>query len=248
AVCDAAARMTSGGGAQMNIGQLIRTMAGEPQPDQAKLLELRAGQILRGIILQVLEGQDALVQLNGMQVRAKLETPIPPGQSTLLQVQPESARGAIVLKPVDAPAAGLTEESLRDIAKQLGLPVDRRWALELARDLKRDGFPITRETAQAMQQAAAARPADVPEAEWMQAAGAALRRGLPVTDGTVAALRQTMFGKPAGELLETLRSQLTALAAGAEPAEGGEPSAAKTPLPVAAARVLALLAEGETLL
>jgi len=235
----------------MWVGQLMRGMLGEPQPDQAKALELRIGQIVRGVVLQLLDGKDALVSLAGVQVRARLETPLAPGQSALLQVMPESTAGTIVLKQADARSAQPTEATLRELMRQLGLP-DKRWAAELALDLRRGGYPVTRETGEAFRQAAAARPADVPEAEWMQAAATAWKRGLPVTESTVAALRQAMFGKPVGELLDALRGQLAALAGrdgtGAGGASGGTGQVASGALSAAAARVLALLAEGEALL
>jgi len=235
----------------MWVGQLMRGMLGEPQPEQAKALELRVGQIVRGVVLQLLDGKDALVSLAGVQVRARLETPLAPGQSALLQVMPESTAGTIVLRQADARGAQPSEATLRELMRLLGLP-DKRWAAELALDLRRGGYPVTRETGEALRQAAAVRPADVPEAEWMQAAATAWKRGLPVTETTVAALRQAMFGKPAGELLDALRGQLAALAgqggAGAGGASGGSGQVANGELSGAAARVLALLAEGEALL
>jgi len=232
----------------MLIGQLMRGMLGEPQPDQAKALELRVGQIVRGVVLQLLDGKDALVSLAGVQVRARLETPLTPGQSALLQVMPESTAGTIVLRQADAGTAQPGEAALRELMKLLGLP-DKRWAAELALDLRRGGYPVNRETGEALRQAAAARPADVPEAEWMQAAATAWKRGLPVTESTVAALRQAMFGKPAGELLESLRGQLAALAGQAGAAGSGASGQADGgTLPAAAARVLALLAEGDALM
>lgn len=235
----------------MEVGQLMRAIAGEPMPDQAKALELRAGQLVRGVVLQLLDGKDALVSLAGVQVRARLETPLAPGQSALLQVMPESAGGTIVLRQADAGQAQPSKATLQEMLRLLGLP-DKRWAAELALDLRRGGYPVTRETGAALRQAAAARPADVPEAEWMQAAATAWKRGLPVTESTVAALRQAMFGKPLGELLESLRGQLAALAgrSGAEAggSSGGGGPVANGALSAAAARVLALLADGESLL
>ncbi|REK53890.1 MAG: hypothetical protein C6W55_12830 [Thermobacillus sp.] len=231
----------------MLVSQLMRGMLGEPQPDQAKALELRIGQVVRGVVLQLLDGQDALVSLAGVQVRARLESPLAPGQSALLQVMPESSAGTIVLRQADAGNAQPTEATLRELMRLLGLP-DKRWAAELALDLRRGGYPVNRETGEALKQAAAARPSDVPEAEWMQAAVTAWKRGLPVTESTVAALRQAMFGKPLGELLASLRGQLEALARQGSAAGGAAGPDAGGTLPAAAARVLALLAEGEALL
>ena len=237
----------------MNISQLMRGLLGEVQQDSAKALELKIGQIVRGVILQVLEEQDALVQINGLTVRAKLETAMQPGQTTMLQVQPESGRGLVVLKPVDLPGAALPEETVKDLARMLGLP-DKKWAHELVRDLKRDGFPLTREAGAALRQAAAAAmPAGAADEQWMQAAATAFKRGLPMTGGTVGALRQALFGKPAGELLQALGAQLAELAGGAadgqaQAQQGQAGGVGRAAVPEAAARVLALLAEGEALI
>ncbi|OUM96381.1 MAG: hypothetical protein A9Z00_13235 [Thermobacillus sp. ZCTH02-B1] len=233
----------------MQVGQLMRVMAGEPMPDQAKALELRIGQMVRGVVLQLLEGGDALVSLNGVQIRARLEAPLAPGQPALLEIMPESTAGTIVLRPVDAGQAQPPQATLRGLLKLLGLP-DKPWARDIALDLRRGGYPVTREAGEAFRQAAAVRPAHAPEAEWMQAAATAWKRGLPVTESTVAALRQAMFGKPAGELLEQLRAQLEALAgrAGAQAGGAAGATSAGGALPASAARVLALLAEGEALL
>ena len=133
----------------MLVSQLMRGMLGEPQPDQAKALELRIGQVVRGVVLQLLDGQEALVSLAGVQVRARLEAPLAPGQSAMLQVMPESSAGTIVLRQADAGNAQPSEATLRELMRTLGLP-DKRWAAELALDLRRGGYPVTRETGEAL--------------------------------------------------------------------------------------------------
>ncbi|RXZ76978.1 DNA ligase [Paenibacillaceae bacterium] len=235
----------------MNIGQLMRGFLGEPQAGESKTLELRAGQVVRGVVLQVLEGQDAIVQINGLQVRAKLEMPLMPGQATAMQVQPETAGGMIVLKPVDG--AAMPEETLRELAKSLGLP-ETKWAMELIRDMKQSGFAINRELGAALAKALAAAPPGVNSELFMQAAAMAFKRGLPMTGTTIGALQQAMFGKPAHELLEGLRAQLQAFTAASGGAGAAAASPAATAPPVstgaaaAAGRLLALLAEGAPLL
>ncbi|CAH1197871.1 hypothetical protein PAECIP111893_01031 [Paenibacillus plantiphilus] len=194
----------------MNIGQLMGSLLGEVQALDSKALELKVGQIVRGVFVQMIDNQEALVQINGTQVRAKLETPLQPGQSTLLQVQPQSTAGTLVLKPVDGQSAVLPEESLKDLAKALGLP-DQKWALELARDLRRDGLTaVTRETARQFQQAAALMPQGEDPQTWMGAASLAHKRGLPMTGATIGALQQALYGAPAHALLETLEQGLAA--------------------------------------
>ncbi|KIL36561.1 hypothetical protein SD70_31470 [Gordoniibacillus kamchatkensis] len=57
----------------MNISGLLRSLLGDARPADAKTLELKVGQIVKGIVLQLFSEQDALVNINGVQVRAKRE-------------------------------------------------------------------------------------------------------------------------------------------------------------------------------
>ncbi|GGG12529.1 hypothetical protein [Paenibacillus abyssi] len=228
----------------MNIGQLMRGLLREPQPSESRSLELKVGQIVSGVILEVMEGQDALVQINGTQVRAKLEIPLLPGQTTMLQVQPESAGGTPLLKPVDLSAANVRDETLRDLAKNLGMP-DKKWALELVRDMRREGFQLNRELGQAMGQAQSAMPANADAEQWMHAAATAFKRGLPVTGTTIAALQQAMFGQPSHELMEGVQTQLKALIGGTNETA---PALKDVNVRNAALRLQALLDEGAVLL
>jgi len=212
---------------------MMRSLLGDIQSGDSKKLELRPGQVVRGVVTQTQGDQEAVVQINGVQVRAKLETPIAPGQSTMLKVQPESTPEMIVLKPVEAGNAQVPDDTLRQLAKAAGLP-DADWSANLIRELKRDGIPMTREVAQALKQAFESMPKGADPQEWMQAAAAALKRGMPMTEQTVAAMRQVMFGKPLHELIDAMNKQLGDLAVGrgtaaegtAGRAEGNESAAA----------------------
>ncbi|MBW7473318.1 hypothetical protein K0T92_01010 [Paenibacillus oenotherae] len=232
----------------VNIGQLMGGLLGDVQPLDSKALELKVGQIVRGVFVQMMDNQEALVQINGIQVRAKLETPLQPGQSTLLQVQPQSTAGTLVLKTVEGQAALMPEESLKDLAKALGLP-EQKWALDLVSDLRRDGMTaLTRETARQFQGAAAAMPQGEDPQTWMQAASLAHKRGLPMTGATVGALHQALYGAPAHALLEALEQGLAAWS-GSSAGAGAEKAAPQpTAAQAAAAKLQALLAEGAALM
>ena len=227
----------------MNIGQMMRNLLGDATSSEARAMELKVGQVVRGVVMQVLDNNEAIVQINGVQVRAKLEMALQAGQSAMLQVQPQSNGALVLLKQIDPSEAGLLDDTFRDFAKLLGLP-DQKWALNMVKDLRREGFTFNRETAQAFQQAAAAMPSGANAEEWMQAAAAAFKRGLPMTAATVSSMQQIMFGRDAHELLANLQRQLGAFS------EGGSSTAAgdSKPLSQAATRVLALLAEGSALL
>src|SRR5688500_9421359 len=102
----------------MNISHMMRGLFGEATSGESRGMELKAGQIIRGVILQVAENNEAIVQINGVQVRAKLELPLQVGQSALLQVQPQSNGALVVLKQVEPSAVGLPEDTFKEWAKQ----------------------------------------------------------------------------------------------------------------------------------
>ncbi|GKU78607.1 hypothetical protein [Paenibacillus sp. L3-i20] len=226
----------------MNISQMMRGLLGDTIAGDSRAMELKAGQVVRGVVLQMLENNEAVVQINGVQVRAKLEVPLQPGQSAMLQVQPESNGSVITLKPVDLSASGLLDDTFRDYAKLLGLP-DQRWALDIIKDLRREGFPFNRMTSRAFQEAAASMPQGADQEQWMQATAATFKRGLPMTAATIGSMEQAMFGKGTHELLDTLKGQL-----GSFIASEVEMAQKEGKVTQAAARVLALLEQGAALL
>lgn len=87
----------------MNIGSMIRGLLGDSKPGAAKSLELKEGQVVRGVVLSVSDsGKEAVVQIQGTPVRAELETPLQVGQTMNLQVAPPGEGGLPVLKPVSS--------------------------------------------------------------------------------------------------------------------------------------------------
>ena len=107
----------------MNIGSLIRGLLGDTKAGDPKQLDMKTGQVVRGVVLSVSEdGQEAVVQIQGVKVRAALETPLQAGQATLLQVQPPAGNGMMVLKPLaESPYSALPTQSLSDVLSSLGL-------------------------------------------------------------------------------------------------------------------------------
>ncbi|QKS46275.1 hypothetical protein HUB94_18850 [Paenibacillus cellulosilyticus] len=187
---------------------MMRGLLGDVKSGDSRKVELKAGQVVRGVVMQVdNETKDAIVQINGLQVRAKLETPLSQGQTAMLKVQPESTAETIVLKPVEMAGDQASEDSIRQLVKASGMP-EAKWATDLVKDMKRDGIPLTREVVQALKQAVESMPKGTDPEEWMKAAAVALRRGMPVTEQTVAGMRQVMYGKPVDQLLAELETQL----------------------------------------
>ncbi|CRF28706.1 Flagellar hook-length control protein FliK [Mycobacterium tuberculosis] len=187
----------------MNIGGMIRGLIGETQMSEPKSLELKAGQVVKGKVVQLLSDKEALVQINGVQVRAQLETPLKQGEVTMLQVQPESPGGQVMLKPLQSSTVQIAEVSLGDVLKGVGLqdtPANR----QLVQMLHQAGVPLTRENADAFAQLQSSMPAQMPPEDWVPTAVIAFQKGLPLTPETVASLRQAVQGPPFHKALENI--------------------------------------------
>ncbi|MDT9718775.1 DNA ligase [Paenibacillus sp. ClWae2A] len=224
----------------MNIGSMIKGLMGDSKPGNAKPLELKEGQVVRGSVVSVSDdGGEAVLQIQGVQVRAKLETPLRPGETTLLQVQPPGENGITVMKPMSGTLAELPQASLNNLLKDVGLP-DTKGNRELLLAMQRSGVPLTKDNVAMVQNMMTAKPAQVPVEEWVQATGIAFQRGLPVTAETVKGLHQTVFGPPLHQLLSGLADQLETMLTQTtgKPLLPGEQSATLKPAVVAGAPVL----------
>lgn len=199
-----------GGGRVMNIGSMIRGLLGESKPGEAKSVELKEGQIVRGVVLSVSEtGKEAIVQIQGTSVRAELETPLQPGQTLNLQVAPPGESGLPVLKPVSlGEAAMLSPQSMGEALEKLGL-ANSKAGREIVQAMQSAGVALTPETAAKLDAVMNAKPPGVPAAQWLEAAVISVKRGLPVTAESVKGLQQAVFGPKLHQLLSTLEDQLT---------------------------------------
>ncbi|WP_338543153.1 DNA ligase [Paenibacillus tundrae] len=192
----------------MNISSMIRGLLGDNKPGEAKPLELKEGQVVRGSVLSVSDdGGDAVLQIQGVQVRAKLETPLRPGETTLLQVQPQGENGVTVMKPLANTLSELPQASLNNLLQEVGLS-DTKGNRELLLAMQRSGLPLTKDNVAMIQNMMTAKPAQVPVEEWVQSTGIAFQRGLPITAETVKGLHQAVFGPPLHQLLNGLADQL----------------------------------------
>ncbi|WP_339287167.1 DNA ligase [Paenibacillus sp. FSL E2-0201] len=194
----------------MNIGTLIRGLLGDQKPGAAKSLELKEGQVVRGVVLSVSDsGKEAVVQIQGTPVRAELETPLLPGETMNLQVGPPGEGGLPVLKPVSLGETALvTPQSMGEALESLGL-ADSKAGREIVLAMQSGGVPLTKETAAALNAVMNAKPAGVPTSEWLDAAVISVKRGLPVTAESVKGLQQAVFGPQLHQLLSALEDQIT---------------------------------------
>ncbi len=192
----------------MNIGSLFRGMMGDNKPGEAKQMELKEGQVVRGVVTNVSEdGQEAVVQIQGVKVRARLEAPLQPGETTLLQVQPPGKDGMTVLKPVTAAQTPIPPSTMNDLLDSFQLP-DTKDNREMLTQMRAAGIALTADNVKSIQTSMAQKPASVSVGEWVQSAAVAIQRGLPVTGQSVAGLQQAIFGPPLHESLDNMQNLL----------------------------------------
>ncbi|WP_159884434.1 hypothetical protein [Paenibacillus puerhi] len=191
----------------MNIGGMIRGLVGDGQIQEPKKLELKVGQVVKGVVQQQLPDQEALVNIGGVQVRARLETPLKQGEVTMLQVQPESATGQIVLKPLHASQVQIADSSLGEVLKTLGMndTADNRQLVQL---LHQSGVALTKESVKAFIDLQAAMGKSMPQTEWLPTAVIAAQKGLPMTPETILSLHKAVQGPPFHEALDQLSDML----------------------------------------
>ncbi|MCR8630834.1 hypothetical protein [Paenibacillus radicis (ex Xue et al. 2023)] len=194
----------------MNISGLIRSLIGDTQAAEPRKLELKVGEVVKGLVLQLLADQDALINIGGVQVRAKLETPLKQGEVTLLQVQPETTQsGQIVLKPLDASGVQIADTSLAEVLKNVSMQ-DNAPNRQIIQTLHQSGIPITKDNVQAFTQLQAQVTSQQME-DLLPSAAVAFQKGLPLTLDTVSAVRQTIAGPAFHETIQQLDSQLNKL-------------------------------------
>ncbi|MFF2014748.1 DNA ligase [Paenibacillus sp. NPDC058177] len=191
----------------MNIGSLIRGLLGDSKPGEPKSVELKEGQVVRGVVLSVSDsGKEAVVQIQGAPVRAELESPLQPGQTLNLQVAPPGENGLPVLKPV-SPGQTTVPQSMGEALESLGLS-DAKAGREIVLAMQSGGLALTKETAAKLNMIMNAKPPGVPAEQWLEAAVISVKRGLPVTAESVRGLQQAVFGPPLHQLLSSLEEQL----------------------------------------
>jgi len=190
----------------MDVGRLIRSAMGETAGTDVKSVELKPGQIVRGIVLQMLADNEALLQVGGVPLRARLDGSATIGQAALFQVQSDVAGGHLAMvRPLPASAAELPAETASDALRNLGMK-DTAVHRAIVKHLHEEGLPLTRATAGAVAEAIAPHAAEGDAEPWIRAAAIALKRGLPVTGDAVRALHAATNGPAPSELLGALES------------------------------------------
>ncbi|QQZ60359.1 DNA ligase [Paenibacillus sonchi] len=224
----------------MNIGSLIRGLLGDNKMGEPKAVELKEGQVVRGVVLSVSEsGREAVVQIQGTPVLAELETPLQPGQTLNLQVAPPGDGGLPVLKPVSSGEAILASpQSMGEALESLGL-TDSKAGKEIIQAMVSGGIALTKETAAKLEAVMNAKPPNVPVSEWLEAAVISVKRGLPVTAESVRGLQQAVFGPKLHQLVAQLETAIGLWVQQENDTAGGSTAPGGTSQPASASTITA---------
>ncbi|WCK52920.1 hypothetical protein PP175_15975 [Aneurinibacillus sp. Ricciae_BoGa-3] len=179
---------------------LITGLLNQISPGNLTQIELRAGQIIKGTVLKLYPDNHAAVQLGGITVTAKLETPLEIGQKTWLQVQPGA--GPVTLKVITRPneANQASEGTMEGLVKALGIK-STPGNVGLLNKLVQANIALKPENLKSFLQAVGQVGDD---AETVNAAIVALRKGLPLTKETLLALRTFSDNKNVGSMVDRL--------------------------------------------
>ncbi|MGF7029752.1 hypothetical protein J2T17_000657 [Paenibacillus mucilaginosus] len=187
----------------MNISGMIRNLMGEAQVSEPKTLELKVGQVVKGMVTQSVSDTEAVLTIGGVQVRAQLETPLKQGEITMLQVQPESSGGQVVLKPLQSSNVQIADPSLGEVLKTVGLE-DTAANRQLVQGMHQAGVSLSKESVQAFAELMKSMPQGTQVKDVLPSAVIAFQKGLPLTPDTVNSIRQAVQGQPFHEVVEGL--------------------------------------------
>ncbi|NDI33409.1 hypothetical protein [Chengkuizengella sediminis] len=192
----------------MNFNVLMRNLLGDLKLSDTKTLQLKEGQIVKGLVLQLLNNQEALIQINGVQLKAKLEIALSQGDHKLLQVQPKTSDGLLLLKPVEQSVLPIAKESVPELLNVFNLkntPSNR----ELIQTLHKEEIPLTKENLTKFQSIIPLTKDRNLIQKSLQSGIFLLNKGLPITETTMEAIRQIQQGKPLHELINQLYKSVT---------------------------------------
>lgn len=187
----------------MNISHVLHHALKQAMiSEDAQSLELKVGQTVRGVLMQMLNKQEGIVQIGGIPIQALVKNPGQIGQLQSFLVDAESNTGQLVLR-----SSSNTSSDFRisELLKQLGQS-DTAENRQLIRMLQREGVFLDRALFQTLKQVLNARPESASADQWTQAAIVAAHKNLPMRTDVVSALHQVLYGASLDKLVATLHS------------------------------------------
>jgi len=217
----------------MNIGQTMRALMGELRTGEARTLELRPGQVVRGVVTRIDANQQATVTINGVTIQALMEAGLKAGDTALLQVQPPGADGAIRLKlasagtdldPTPVSQGAAAPSGADGQLRSLGVAATKA-NLQAAELLQEAGVPLTKEAIQAAAAALRSVPAGIGKEAWAETVKLALGKGLPLSAAVLEAVHAVVHGDGPDRAFAAMAEQVKAAltdGSGAAAGKGGE--------------------------
>lgn len=193
----------------MNLLQILQRWTNEASLTKGNVQTWRPGQVLQGEVLQLLDDRHAVIRINGMKLRARLEIPLQAGQKAYLQVQPGTSGDLIRLKPLQQSRLAMTNDSIKHLLEQAGLPMRLPFRELVVRVHEAGGVPDPK-TLRALLPILEAKPDDytVNVSNWIRSGLTAHERNYPLTRAFIEPLYQLQYGKSFEELTDTLLRQL----------------------------------------
>lgn len=186
----------------MNLDALFRSITGSRTYSNKPVIELKTGQLVKGMLLEMLSDQEALLRLNGAIVRAQLNASIRPGQETWFQVHSSSRAERIVLQAVSLSSSQVDQEkAILDALGVKGTETNKK----LITSLLDHRLPLSKDTISSLQQTLRYLP-DWPEEIAVQAGVSLLKKTISPTPVMARSVAEViLFPQRWNELLMTLR-------------------------------------------
>jgi hypothetical protein len=173
----------------LNLEALFRSMFKSGLDSEERTLELKVGQIVKGVLLKMLSENEALFRMNGTLIRAQLETPVRPGQETWFQVQSPSNVGRIALKVLPY---STSIDGGKAVLEMIGMKFNEM-NKNIVMALLENRMPVTKESISSIHQAIRHLPNEVPQDTGIKTGIIVVQRGLSptsaVANSIAAALR-----------------------------------------------------------
>lgn len=148
---------------------------------------LQVGQMVKGVLIEMLSEREAMFLIQGQPVRATLEAVIPANEEIWFQVMPSKSSSRILLKPFSELQA-MDTDPIASILKYLRLP-SNEINRSSAAALMRNGLPVTSESIAQIQKVVRLLPdVDVSRGIAVQAGVELIRRNIPLLPATVQSL------------------------------------------------------------
>jgi hypothetical protein len=168
----------------LNMEALLRSVFGNSLDREERTLELKVGQIVKGVLLEMLSENEALFRMNGITIRAQLEAAVRPGRETWFQVQTSATSGQIALKVLPSSASMDGGKAILEMFGMKSNELNKSTVMALLEN----GMPVTKDSISSIQQTIRHLPHGVLQDTAIKTGIVILQRGLPAASAAANAV------------------------------------------------------------